>query len=139
MKNLLPVFALILFNHLSYAQNDTGSDIVLTIENVLTDGGQVHAVLHTAETFMQSEGIDFVTVEGKKGEMSMSFKGVEPGTYAIIILHDLNGNSRMDFDNNGMPLESYGMSGNDMHMGPPSFEAAKFEVTDKDLDLKVRF
>ena len=42
-------------------------------------------------------------------------------------------NNRMDYQENGMPKESYGMSGNDMSFGPPNFEAAKFEVGEEDL------
>ncbi|QBA64498.1 DUF2141 domain-containing protein [Muriicola soli] len=136
---LVLVFVFTLFSQLCFSQEDAGADIVVTIENVLTDGGQVYAALHTAETFMQSQGIDFVVAEGKKGALIMSFEGVEPGTYAIMVMHDLNGNNQMDFDSNGMPVESYGMSGKDMHMGPPTFEAAKFEVTGQDQELRIRF
>ncbi|MEY8021044.1 DUF2141 domain-containing protein [Muriicola sp. SD30] len=139
MKNLSLVFAFALLSQFSFAQETQGADIVITIENVLTDGGQVYAALHTAETFMQSEGIDFDVAEGKKGTLLLNFKGVKPGTYAVMVMHDLNGNNQMDFDNNGMPQESYGMSGNDMHMGPPTFDAAKFEVTEEDLELNIRF
>lgn len=141
MNHLLLVLVIVftLFSQLSHSQETAGADIVVTIENVLTDGGQVYAALHTAETFMQSQGVDFVVAEGKKGALSMSFEGVEPGTYAIMVMHDLNGNSQMDYDSNGMPVESYGMSGNEMHMGPPTFEAAKFEVTAEDQELSIRF
>ena len=45
----------------------------------------------------------------------------------------------MDFDANGMPIESYGMSNNKMLMGPPNFEDAKFTVENKSLDLTIRF
>lgn len=140
MKNLSLLIALILFTQLNYAQQEeTGADIIVTVENVLTDGGQVFVALHTAETFMQSDGVDFAMAEGKKGALSFNFDDVEPGTYAIMVMHDLNGNNQMDFDNNGMPKESYGMSGAELHMGPPSFDVAKFEVSDQDLEVKIRF
>ena len=54
-------------------------------------------------------------------------------------LHDANENNRMDYQSNGMPKESYGMSGNDMSFGPPSFSASKFEVGGDDLELTIRF
>ncbi len=31
------------------------------------------------------------------------------------------------------------MSGNDMNMGPPTFERVKFEVDTEDLRLRIRF
>ena len=45
----------------------------------------------------------------------------------------------MDFRENGMPIEDYGASNNVMNFGPPNFSDAKFTVTDKDLELNIRF
>ena len=51
------------------------------------------------------------------------------GTYAIAVVHDENGNNRMDkalF----LPREGFGFSRNPaIRMGPPRFEAASFAVT----------
>jgi uncharacterized protein (DUF2141 family) len=71
--------------------------------------------------------------------MTFTFNNVNPGTYGISVLHDLNSNQRMDYESNGMPTEPYGMSGNDMSMGPPSFEAVSFEVGAADQDIVIRF
>ncbi|MGB5190228.1 DUF2141 domain-containing protein [Robiginitalea sp.] len=38
-----------------------------------------------------------------------------------------------------MPTEPYGMSGNDMSMGPPSFDAISFEVGTGDQEIAIRF
>ncbi|MFK7814666.1 MAG: DUF2141 domain-containing protein [Maribacter sp.] len=40
---------------------------------------------------------------------------------------------------NGMPKESYGTSGEMNIFGPPSFETSKFEVTDEDQEIRIRF
>ena len=45
----------------------------------------------------------------------------------------------MDFKANGMPLEDYGASNNNMTFGPPNFEDAKFIVTDKNVSLEIKF
>jgi uncharacterized protein (DUF2141 family) len=45
----------------------------------------------------------------------------------------------MDFDENGMPKESYGLSNNMMTFGPPEFASSKFEVTKEDLNLEIKF
>ena len=45
----------------------------------------------------------------------------------------------MDFAANGMPLEDYGFSNNDMTLGPPNFEKAKFVVADKNVSLDIKF
>jgi uncharacterized protein (DUF2141 family) len=56
-----------------------------------------------------------------------------------MVLHDANDNKRMDYQANGMPMENYGTSNNALAMGPPQFSDAKFDVTDKDVDLTIRF
>ena len=45
----------------------------------------------------------------------------------------------MDFADNGMPTENYGVSNNKMNFGPPQFYDAKFEVIDKNLELEIKF
>ena len=77
--------------------------------------------------------------EIKDGKVTIIFKNVVPGEYAIMTLHDENDNKRMDFQDNGMPLESYGISKNVMSFGPPNYDEAKFIVEDKDLNLNIRF
>lgn len=123
----------------TYAQDTEGVSITVTIENVLNSNGKILAGLHTAETFMKGQGIDGYMNDAKTGEMTITFENVTPGIYAVSVLHDENNNMAMDFEANGMPKENYGMSGNVMQMGPPTFEEVKFEVADKDLELKIRF
>ncbi len=139
MKTLAVLFSAFLFVHLASAQQSQGVRVDVTIENVLQDGGTIVAALHTAETFMKQQAISTAQVEGKQGAVTFTFTNVVPGTYAVMAMHDLNDNKRMDFDSNGMPQESYGVSGNEMLMGPPTFEGAKFEVGDNDLSLHIRF
>ncbi|MEX0290588.1 MAG: DUF2141 domain-containing protein [Flavobacteriaceae bacterium] len=138
MKTLGFFFALLLTIS-TQAQDAEGVTITVTIENVLNSNGKILAGLHSSETFMKGQGIDGYMSDASAGEMTFSFENVSPGTYAISVLHDENSNMRMDFQDNGMPSEHYGMSGDVMAMGPPSFNDAKFEVTDEDLELKIRF
>ena len=54
---------------------------------------------------------------------------VIPGTYAVSILHDENGNGKMDSNVLGIPKEGYGASNNPItHFHAPSFKQAKFSV-----------
>ncbi len=138
MKKITVLFAFILFINLSHAQETNGVDLVITVENVLSDGGEILAGLHTADTFMKTNGIADVMMEAKEGSLSFTFKDVRPGSYAIMVMHDVNSNKNMDFDSNGMPKEKYGISGSQRQMGPPTFEAAKFDVADEDLEISIR-
>ena len=60
--------------------------------------------------------------------VAVSFQGLKPGLYAISVLHDENGNGRMDTFL-GVPREGFGFSGNAApRFGPPSFEAAAITI-----------
>ena len=139
MKTVVLFFSLLLSISLIHAQEEKGVTVTVTIENVLNDEGTVLASLHTSDTFMRGGGIVDLAEMAKKGPITLTFENVIPGTYAVMAMHDANDNKRMDYESNGMPKESYGMSGNDMAMGPPNFDMAKFEVNGEDLNLNIRF
>ncbi len=139
MKKLGLLLGILFIGFTATAQDAEGVTITVIIENVLNENGQILAGLHTEETFMKGQGLDNYMGEASKGEVSFTFKNVKPGMYAISVMHDENGNMAMDFEDNGMPKESYGMSGSAMSMGPPTFADSKFEVADKDMELKIRF
>lgn len=138
MKNLILTFALALSTLFSFSQ-DKGITITVTIDNVKNDTGKVLMSLHTSETFMKGKGIIDAESEIKDGKVIITFENVTAGEYAILALHDENSNQRMDFRENGMPLESFGTSNNVMAFGPPQYDDAKFKVEDKDLELSIRF
>ncbi|MBU2929464.1 DUF2141 domain-containing protein [Winogradskyella psychrotolerans] len=140
MKKSILTLAIILTALFGHTQeDDRGITITITIDNVINDNGKVMTALHTSETFMKGKGLQNAETEIKDGKVTIIFKNVLPGEYAIMTMHDANDNKRMDFQDNGMPLESYGISNNVMSFGPPNYDEAKFIVEDKDLDLNIRF
>ncbi|WP_347925145.1 DUF2141 domain-containing protein [Pontimicrobium sp. SW4] len=139
MKTLSLFIALIISTTLSFAQESKGQDITVTIENISNDRGHVVIGLHTADTFMKTEALQQTAAKVKDGKVVYTFKNVAPGNYALLALHDENDNKRMDFEPNGMPLESFGLSNNPMLMGPPTFSEGKFVVADKSIELTIKF
>ncbi|WGD35030.1 DUF2141 domain-containing protein [Olleya sp. YS] len=144
-SNLLTTLVLFVLSlTLSVAQTDTkvtteeGQTITVTIDNVKNNTGQVVFALHTKDTWMKGQGVQNTTTTIENNSVTITFTNVQPGTYSIMALHDVNNNNRMDFEN-GMPQESYGMSNNPMSYGPPQFSEAKFEVTNEDLEFNIRF
>jgi len=138
MKTLFLSIAL-LISTLSFAQETKGITIEVTIDNVTSDEGKVIAALHTSETFMVANGVKNAESKITNGKVTFTFKGVSPGTYAVMALHDKNENNRMDFEANGMPKENYGTSNNPMIYGPPQFSESKFEVASEDIKMNIRF
>jgi len=117
------------------AQNNT---ITATVVNVTSNDGKVGFALFNKANFRMKpiKGAASKIIDGKS---SVSFKNVAAGEYAIICYHDKNNNNKMDFMPNGMPLENYGASNNNMTFGPPRFEDAKFMVNDKNVSLEIKF
>lgn len=139
MKTVTLALSFLFVSLVAMAQEKTGATITVTIDNVTSNEGKVLAGLHTVETFMKGPGIQNMESAIENGKAVLTFTNVAPGTYAIMAMHDANDNKRMDYEPNGMPKESYGMSGNDMTLGPPQFNGAQFEVGDQDLTFTIRF
>ncbi len=139
MKTLGLIIGLVFTSFVATAQKNEGVSITLTIENVLSNEGTIIGGLHSEGTFMKGSGVQNEAINASKGEVTLTFTDVTPGTYALMILHDSNNNNRMDYEANGMPKERYTTSGDMGLYGPPTFNAAKFEVTAEDMEFRIRF
>ena len=67
-------------------------------------------------------------------------RGVAAGTYAIAVVHDENGNNKMDMAL-FLPKEGFGFSRDPaIRMGPPKFKSASFAVTgDMRQSIKMKY
>ncbi len=77
-----------------------------------------------------------------EGTVELRFDGLAPGTYAVAVSHDENGNGRTDTNLFGIPREAWGVS-NDVRptLRPPRFEEAAFELGDGEIltvEIQVR-
>ncbi|KJD35749.1 hypothetical protein PW52_08405 [Tamlana sedimentorum] len=141
MKTLTSIIVLTLSVFFGNAQEseEKGQTITVTIENIMNNNGQVLLTLHNEATFMKAAPLKSENSEIKDGKVSITFKNITPGTYAIIALHDANNNNRMDFADSGMPKESFAVSNNPVLYGPPQFAQAKFNVTSENIEMKLMF
>lgn len=68
----------------------------------------------------------------------VSFRGIAQGTYAIALVHDENGNSKMDMAI-FLPKEGFGFSRNPAIVtGPPKFKAAAFAIDAAEVSQQVK-
>jgi len=66
------------------------------------------------------------TIPAADGKLRLS--GLAPGDYAVAVIHDANGNGKLDTFM-GIPREGFGFSRNPtITFGPPSFNAAHFTL-----------
>jgi len=139
MKTILLFLTLSLTTFLLNAQTESdssGTTITVTVPVNSTEGSVLFA-LEDEATFMK-KGLQNVDAKIIDGKATAIFKNVQSGTYGIILFHDKNGNKSMDFEPNGMPLESYGVSNYIMSFGPPQWSDAKFEVGNEPIEIEIR-
>lgn len=136
MRTFIYLIAL-LCTSLTFAQENKGVTVTIEIPNLLNNDGKVSAALYDEATFMKAAPLDASETTPENKSVTLTFENVQPGTYGIITLHDLNANGRMDFEPNGMPKEPYGISGAGAGFGPPTWGDAKFTVDGEDITIKI--
>lgn len=133
------LFSIIIVGQTSEDKNiKSKQTITVSVVNVLNDNGLVSFALYNKENF-RKQPIQSKSSLIKEGKSTVIFNEVPKGNYAIICYHDENDNKRMDFEINGMPKENYGSSNNTLNFGPPQFEISKFELSNEDLFLEIKF
>jgi len=79
---------------------------------------------------------DAVTRTMPAGQREVRFDGLAPGQYAVAVIHDENGNARLDTFA-GIPREGFGFSRNPaIRFGPPKFAAARFTLAGADAQMQ---
>jgi uncharacterized protein (DUF2141 family) len=68
----------------------------------------------------------------------LKFDGLPSGTYALALIHDENGNGKLD-TMMGIPKEGFGFSRNPaIRFGPPSFKSAEVAIVSGQVDETVK-
>ena len=68
---------------------------------------------------------------------SLKFDGLPSGTYALALIHDENGNGKLDTVL-GIPREGFGFTNNPaIRFGPPSFKSAGVAIVSGETDERV--
>jgi uncharacterized protein (DUF2141 family) len=86
------------------------------------------------------QAVQVVRAQLKGPDLSIEFKDVKPGTYAVSVIHDENKNNKLDMRwlPWPKPKEGVGVSNDpDNKVGAPKWNAAKFEVPAAPLTIKV--
>lgn len=122
------------------AQSQSNQNLNLTVEvtNATSNKGMVRFALYNKLNFMK-EPIQTAEANIENGKSLVKFTHIVEGEYAVLCYHDENNNHQMDFDELGIPMESYGSSNNVMNFGPPQFESAKFTLNNKDKKIEIKF
>jgi uncharacterized protein (DUF2141 family) len=120
--------------------NEAAGMIHVDVAGLRNDKGEVLCDLFSsAEAFpgKPERAIARVVTAIKQGRASCDFRNLMPGRYAIAVVHDENGNGRLDRVL-GLPSEGVGASHDARgRFGPPKFDDAAFDYRGSSLNLTV--
>jgi len=121
---------LLLGGPLAAATADTGT-LTVRFEGLRSAKGYVRACLTRNPAFYPKCEKDPQALKGSAAAgagAQLAFEAVPPGDYALLVLHDENGNDKVD-TMLGIPREGVGFSRNPRILfGPPSFAAVRIHV-----------
>jgi uncharacterized protein (DUF2141 family) len=115
------------------------SELTVNLHGVRAQGGLVKvAVVNSQEAWDgKAAPVQFDGAPPHGEDASFTFKDLKPGTYAVLITHDENGNGKLDTNVMGMPLEGYGFSNNPQVMRKPTWDEARFDIGKDDVAIDV--
>jgi uncharacterized protein (DUF2141 family) len=115
--------------------------LTIQVENVNQDGGNIGVLLFNSPKGWPEDrlaALKDIVVPAHPGTVTVLVPGLQPGDYAIAIVHDVNRNHKVDKNMFGKPKEQWGMSNNPhATLHAPSFDTAKISVQ-KDMEIRVR-
>ena len=111
-------------------QQSKGS-VTVTVTQISSQKREILAALFAdADAFPNNDKAAFKVARGKAtaGKVVLQFEQVPPGTYAVALFHDVNGDAKMNTNLLGIPKEGYGVSNNAKNLfSGPTFRQSSFE------------
>ena len=140
----LSSIALAVAFYASPAFSESPSSVLIEVSGFKNMRGTLNCRLFSkAADFPDDEGIVTLRVPITGPNTSCSFSNVEPGTYAIAVVHDENGNGKLDKNSVGVPSEGYGVSNNKTYaLSAPKWDESSFALgatESKALLVKLRY
>ena len=105
--------------------------LTVTIANVYKGGGSLMVQVLASEDEFKGEAEPVAAIIQRATEGEMSYSATLPaGTYALRVMHDVNGNGELNSYFVGMPTEPWAFSNNATgKFGPPTWADVQFEIS----------
>ena len=129
------VYSIVLGGLVPHAQ---AGDLTVSITNVRTDQGTLLvSVTNTEAGWNNQEKPVAAAKVAATGKDSVLHFNLPAGSYAVQVMHDENGNGKLDANFMGIPTEGYGFSNNPQVMRKASFSEAKFDLGDAPSSIVI--
>lgn len=132
LKSIMTAIAIGLANVSAVAiAQSADSTLSIQFTGIETQEGAVLGAVFNSEEAYNGKGapVRQIMVPANGGSITTQLSGLAPGTYAIKVFHDIDGDMKMSTNPYGMPIEPFAFSNNAVgNMGPAKWADAKFEV-----------
>jgi uncharacterized protein (DUF2141 family) len=138
MKSLLTVPSIVAMWVLAAVA--TAGELTVTISDIREAKGFLMVALVNSDAAWNNKDKPVAArkVAAAQGEVKLQFKDLAPGTYAVQVMHDENGNDQLDTNFLGIPTEGYGFSNNPNVMRRAHYDEARFDVGVDPADITIR-
>ena len=124
---------------LSIAGLAQAGTLTLSIDTGDATGTLRAAVYDSQASFDGRKLVAGTTGPANGGPATVTFNGLEAGTYGIAVYLDMNGNDELDTNLFGAPTEPYGFSMNpELGFSAPKFDAFRFDYDGNDQELIIK-
>ena|SRR6188508_1330021 len=118
------------------------SSLEIHVDNIKSKKGSIRFGLFTSEADYLKNPVEKRIIKSTGKDVTVVFENLQPGDYALSVIHDENDNGELDSNAFGIPKEGFGFGNNALgSFGPPSFEKAKIKIADQDVkqDIKLKY
>ncbi len=140
----LVIAALSSFGHHSQSGintlNNSTVKVIVNVKGIEKVSGQLRIAIYNEENEFPSNDdiLDHRIVDVSTSDVQVVFEVQKQGVYAIAMMHDVNGNGKMDFNFIGFPKEPYGFSRNPgVWTRAPRFDECKFELKNSEESIEI--
>ncbi len=121
-----------------YAVFASAETLSVTVSNVKAGKGNIRVGLfNQANEFPDGKIFGGEVTTSKKDIVTVMFKDLPPGIYAVSVFQDINGNKVIDKNFVGIPKEPYGFSGT-WKSGGSSFKKSAFELKPGGAEISIK-
>jgi uncharacterized protein (DUF2141 family) len=126
----------------SSAQSKQNSQLNIEIQGLKNQKGQVCLNLFASSRGFptnSSKAVQSQCVAIANTPLTVTFKNLQPGNYAVAVLHDTNNDKQANRNGLGIPLEGFGFSENPVILtGPPRFNDAAVLVAGSTTNIQIQ-
>jgi uncharacterized protein (DUF2141 family) len=139
MRTQLKITEFIALGFVAVAPLARAGELTVTVSDIRNANGTLSvAVVNTEAAWDSKEApVAAQRLNPTAPETVLHFN-LPAGTYAVQVMHDENGNGKLDTNFMGVPTEGYGFSNNPQALRKAYFSEARFEVTDAPAAIVVR-